>query len=79
MDMGRGEERVRCMEGVTGKLTLPYAKQTANSPIRLCSASLVAQMVKDLPAVQETWVRKSPWRRKRLTTSVFLPGEFYGA
>ena len=23
MDMGRGEERVRCMEGVTWKLTLP--------------------------------------------------------
>ena len=26
MDMGRGEERVRCMERVTGKLTLPYVK-----------------------------------------------------
>ena len=26
MDMGRGEERVRCMERVTWKLTLPYAK-----------------------------------------------------
>ena len=26
MDMGRGEERVRCMEGVTWKLTLPYVK-----------------------------------------------------
>ena len=30
MDMGRGEERVRCMEGVTWKLTLPYVKQIAN-------------------------------------------------
>ena len=30
MDMGRQEESVRCMEGVTGKLTLPYAKQIAN-------------------------------------------------
>ena len=29
MDMGRGEERVRCMERVTWKLTLPYVKQTA--------------------------------------------------
>ena len=27
MDMGRGEERVRCMERVTWKLTLPYVKQ----------------------------------------------------
>ena len=26
MDMGRGEERVRCMERVTWKLPLPYAK-----------------------------------------------------
>ena len=26
MDMEREEERVRCMERVTGKLTLPYAK-----------------------------------------------------
>ena len=26
MDMGRGEERVRCMERVTWKLILPYVK-----------------------------------------------------
>ena len=26
MDMGRGENRVRCMEQVTWKLTLPYVK-----------------------------------------------------
>ena len=26
MDMGRGEERVGCMERVTWKLTLPYTK-----------------------------------------------------
>ena len=29
-DMGRGEERVRCTERVTWKLTLPYVKQIAN-------------------------------------------------
>ena len=29
MDTGRGEERVRCMEKVTCKLTIPYVKQTA--------------------------------------------------
>ena len=28
--MGRGEERVRCMERVTWKLTLPYVKYIAN-------------------------------------------------
>ena len=26
VDMGRGEERVRCMERVTWKLTSPYVK-----------------------------------------------------
>ena len=26
MDMGRGEERLRCMERVIGKLTLSYIK-----------------------------------------------------
>ena len=30
MDMGRGEERVRCMERITWKLTLPYIKLIAN-------------------------------------------------
>ena len=45
-------------------------------------ASLVAQLVKNLPAMQETWVRslvgKIPWRRERLPTPVFWPGEFHG-
>ena len=39
-------------------------------------------MVKSLPAVQETWfdpwVGKIPWRRERLPTPVFWPGEFHG-
>ena len=30
VDMGRGEERVRCMERVTWKLTSPYVKYIAN-------------------------------------------------
>ena len=29
-------------------------------------ASLVAQMVKNLPAMQETWVKKVPWRQEWL-------------
>ena len=40
-------------------------------------ASLVAQLVKNLPAMQETWVRylggEYPWRRKCQPTPVFLP------
>ena len=30
MDMGRGEKRVRCMERITWKLTLPSVEQVAN-------------------------------------------------
>ena len=45
-------------------------------------ASLMAQMVKDLLAVQETWfdpwVRKTPCRRKWQPTPVFLPRESHG-
>ena len=45
-------------------------------------ASLVAQMVKILPAVQDTqvdpWVKKIPWRREWQSTPVFLPGESHG-
>ena len=45
-------------------------------------ASLVAQMVKNLPAMQETrfdpWVGKIPWRREWLPTPGLWPGEFQG-
>ena len=45
-------------------------------------ASLVAQLVKNPPAMQETkfnpQVKKIPWRRERLSTPVFWPGEFHG-
>ena len=41
-------------------------------------ASLVAQLVKNLPAMWETWVGKIPWRREWLPTPVFWPGEFHG-
>ena len=39
---------------------------------------LVAQMVKNPLAMQETWVEKIPWRRKWQPTPVFLPGKFHG-
>ena len=45
-------------------------------------ASVGAQMVKNLPAMLETWVWsldwEDPWRREWLPTLVFLPGEFCG-
>ena len=44
--------------------------------------SLGLQMVKNLPAMQETWAQsqgqKDPWRKKWQSTPVFLPGESHG-
>ena len=45
-------------------------------------ASFVAQLVKNLPAMGrpgfDPWVGKIPWRRERLPTPVFWPGEYHG-
>ena len=45
-------------------------------------ASLVAQLVKNSPAMQETrfdpWIGKIPWRKERLPTPVFWSGQFHG-
>ena len=45
-------------------------------------AFLVAQTVKNPPAMQETWVWslgwEDPWRREWLPSPVFWPGEFHG-
>ena len=47
-------------------------------PLQYSWASLVAQLVKNWSSMQETWVWKIPWRRKRLRAPVFWPGEFHG-
>ena len=43
--------------------------------------SLVAQIVNNLPAMQETWVQSLSWEdaleKGILPTLVFLPGEFH--
>ena len=43
--------------------------------------SLVAEIVKNLPAIWETWVQslgwEDPWRREWQPIPVFLPGEFH--
>ena len=45
-------------------------------------ASLVAQLVKNLPEMWETWVRSLGWEetleKGKATTPVFWPGEFHG-
>ena len=45
---------------------------------RYKQSSLVAQLVKNLPVMQETWVGKIPWKRERLPIPVFWPREFHG-
>ena len=51
-------------------------------PLRYSWASFVAQLIKNLPPMRETWVQclvgKIPWRRERLPTPVFWPREFHG-
>ena len=38
----------------------------------------MAQLVKNWPAVWETWVGKISWRKERLPTLLSRPGEFCG-
>ena len=49
---------------------------------RVVGASLVDKTVKNLPAMQETWVQslgwEDSWKREWQPTPVFLPGEFHG-
>ena len=47
-------------------------------PLQYSWAFLVAQLVKDPLAMWETWVWALGWRRERLPTPVFWPGEFPG-
>ena len=45
-------------------------------------SNIVAQLVKNPPAMWETgfdpWVGTIPWRKERLATPVFQPGEVHG-
>ena len=51
-------------------------------PLQSGRASLVAQLVKNLPAVQEAWVRslgqEDSLDKEMATHSVFLPGKSHG-
>ena len=51
-------------------------------PLQYSWVYLVALMVKNPPAMRETWVRslgwEDPWRWAWQPTPVFLPGEFHG-
>ena len=51
-------------------------------PLQYSWASLVAQLVKNPPAMQETWVQSLSWEdpleKERLPIPVLWPGEFHG-
>ena len=77
------KSRVNLKESIEDIRHTTYLKYFANMVLKdylfhlmlkLYWASLVAQMVKNLPAMQETWVGKKGW----LPMPVFLPGEFHG-
>ena len=57
------------------------AGEGTGCPLQYSWASLVAQLVKNSPAMRETgvdpWVGKISWRREKLSTPVFWPGEFH--
>ena len=63
-------------------LLLNYSSKSLLPAAHPLWASLVAQLVKNLPACRRpwfnSWVGKIPWGRDRLPTPVFWPGEFYG-
>ena len=73
-----------CSAGDAG--SIPGSGRSAGEgigyPLQYSWASLVVQLVMNLPATQETWVRSLDWEDplKEGTTTHFsiLPGEFHG-
>ena len=72
--IAQGLEHWSCKSGVMSSYLAGPDEQFSYS-----LGFLVAQMVKNLSAMRETWVqsllRKIPWRRAWQPTPVFLPGE----
>ena len=81
-----GSHRVRRTEWLTLSL-FNYNRAFCSdrnraTDLKLSTTTLVAQMVKNLPAMQETWfdpwVGKISWGREWLPTLISLPGECHG-
>ena len=66
--------------------SIPGSERSAGEgigyPLQYSWVSLVAQLVKNPPAMWETWVQslgwEDPWRREKVPIPVFWPGEFHG-
>ena len=60
-----------------GQLSLTQRSSNIRQKLTFCWASLVAQLVKNLCAMQETWVRSLSWEdpleKEMATTPVLLP------
>ena len=58
------------------------AREGKGYPLQYSWASLMAQLVKNPPAMWETWVRSLGWEdpleKGKATTPVYWPGEFQG-
>ena len=71
-----------CPDGSLGSPVLLLIPQALQIYKLIFGLFLVFQLGKNLPARWETgfdsWVGKIPWRRERIPTPVFWPGEFQG-
>ena len=79
---GRKDTNSNCQELTTDYMSDLVLKALRALSHALCILSRVAQMVNNLPAMQETQVhpciRKILWRREWQSTPVFFPGESHG-
>ena len=81
-----GYNNVTYFKGVKNGSTYPCAQHRVSrvvlGKLGIGWASLVAQMAKNLSAIQETWARslgwEDGWERKWQPIPVFFPGEFHG-
>ena len=81
-DSSVGKESA-CSEGDPGSIESGRSPGEGLAyPLQYSWVSLVAQLVKNLPAMRETWIRSLGWEdpqeKGKATTPVFWPGEFHG-